>query len=298
MKESVFPKPLTVMFVSSVGAAVGAGIILYKSRSTIESQQFVDAPQFCVWLFLISLLTAFLAIAAAILWQSLRQLKEHFVGNRIEIALSSLIIGLLFVLPYFAVRLPDRFYVLVYHRLKMLLVTCLAFLVGFMAMVGILLVHAALRTTFKDIQPDEKHIVNFLRLREHLQRFLSILGSLVGLITLATGALRNVSISIEAATKTDFPPELVLAFGAYFTVILALAYIPTYTLLIAVGRQLCETFFPIPSLESESLAKWYSERKSLEDLLQIRVSVGQNFQTSMAIFAPLVSGILSVLMGG
>jgi hypothetical protein len=294
MQTLSFPKPFTVILMSLAGAAIGVSVVLFQARSTPESQQFVDAPQFYVWIFLLGLSTAVMVISVALMLKPLQELKPHWRGHKIEITLSSLLMCLLFVVPL-ASSVPESGSVLVYHRIKMTILLVMGIVVSLQALVGIWLVNVALRT-FQKTETPSKQIASFLRLREHLQRFLVILGTLVSLLTLSTGALRHTLVSARFVEEADFPVELVLVYGAYFTVLIALSYIPTYTFLIAVGRRICDALFPLSSLEAGSIGQWHSERKSLEALLHIQVGVGKSFGTGIAISAPLISGIISVLL--
>lgn len=298
MKASELPKPLTVILLGLAGGLSGAGAILFQARSTPESRELVEAPQFWLWFFLLALSAAVAIISGMLVLNSLRQLKEYLAGNRIEIAVSCLVVALMFLFATPTMSLPQRLHVLRYHRIKMLLLTGLNFLVALLAGVGIWLVHAALRTKLDKVEADSEQVEAFLQLRDHLQRLLSILGLLIGVGTLAAGSLRNLLISTGVAEKSDFPAELVLVYGAFFTVLVALIYVPTYALLVTVGRQICDAFFPFSSIEPESVAKWHSGRKSLEAILKVEVGVGQSFQTGVAVFAPLFSSLVSLLMSG
>jgi len=91
----------------------------------------------------------------------------------------------------------------------------------------------------------------------------------------------------------------VLLHGAYFTGLLALVYVPTYTRLLAAGDAILDSVFPVsaPDLELKKVAEWQSNRKSLEDLLQLRAGALDNLRASVSILAPLASGAISVLVG-
>jgi hypothetical protein len=163
------------------------------------------------------------------------------------------------------------------------------------AAVGIWLIRAGLRVVFNKIQPDEEHIQQYLRFRDQLQQFISILGTVIGLATLATGAARKGLIAWGASVEA-YPLTIVLVYGAYYTVIVALVYIPTYSSLVEIGRGLLEAFFPKSSPKSGNWTDMYAKRRDLEELLQLRTSVQHNLQSSVAVFAPLLSGILAALL--
>ena len=286
------PKPLAVMLSGAVGAAVGAGVLLLQPGE--QGQEFISAPQFKVWLFFIIALMAFVAVTVAPVLKSLRRLQEHFVSSRREIILSSLALALLCAFPsLFPAPFEER---LAYHRIRMGLLLGAGVIVALMAVGGIWLVRAALRDLASSAEPGEKHIQTFLRLREQLQFFLSVLGILVGGLTLATGALRNTLVATTPDLK-GFPPELVLVYGAYFTALVALIYAPTYIALVATGRKLVDDLWPMPPPRSDAWDDWYDRRKDLEELLQLQQGAVKNFQAGFAILAPLAGSIIAVLLG-
>lgn len=296
MRESISRKPFMVMLLGGVGAAVGACILLYDSGFPPESKRFVESPQFMVWAFLICVQTAFFAVVAAPVWISLRRLKDYFIGNRPEIVLSSLLFMLLFVVPFMIPRFLELGWrsPLAHHGLKIMVLAGFGFVIAFSVVVGIWLVHTALRTLLADSGSDEKQVASYLGLREQLLRFLTILGTMVGLVTLATGGLRNALLAMGTSAK-DFPSELVLVYGLYFTALLAVTYAPTYVTLTSVGRRLRDKLCEFPSPESGSWADWHSNRKSVEEMLKLQVGAKENYQSVAAILAPLAGSVLSIL---
>jgi len=292
MSESDASKPLVVMLSGAVGAAVGAGVLLLQPGE--QGQEFINAPQFKVWLFFIVALMAFVTVIAAPVLKSLRRLEAYFVSNRREIILSSLALALLCAIPsLFPASFEEK---LAYHRIRVGLLLGVGVVVALMAVGGIWLVRAALRDLASSAEPGEKHIQTFLRLREQLQFLLTVLGILVGGLTLATGALRNALVATTPDLK-GFPPELVLVYGAYFTALVALIYAPTYIALVATGRKLVDDLWPMPPPKSDAWDDWYDRRKDLEELLQLQQGAVKNFQAGFAILAPLAGSIIAVLLG-
>ena len=135
-----------------------------------------------------------------------------------------------------------------------------------------------------------------LGLQENLQWFMSVLGAMVALGTLATGALRNAVLAVEAVNPSEYPSVLVLIYGAYYTMLVALTYIPVYTSLQAAGKGLQDAFFPLPAPDAESWQSVYSKRKTLGEVLKLQVTGGQDLRASIAILSPLVSGIISTVL--
>ena len=115
-------------------------------------------------------------------------------------------------------------------------------IVALIAVAGIWDVRAALEATFREkltrpsglCTPSRRGSRSSSTCASHLQWFITLLGAMVALATLAKGALRQAFLA-TGGIAAEFPPEYVLLQGAYFTGLLALVYIPTYTILAAAG---------------------------------------------------------------
>ena len=287
----------TVMLLGTIGVVIGVAIILYPIVGlSNETQEFIKKPEFLIYLLLKCAQIAFFAIIAIPLYKSVIQLKKYFAGNKLEIAISLvLLLILLSTLPAgtsyyipFLYELP-----LPHLAIKVLIFSVSWLFICLLAATGVWLVYTGLRSSFKNIKPEEEYIQLYLRFREYLQQFLWIMGMMLGLIILAVGAMNRLHI----AMGRDYPLLFVLAYGASLTVILTLVYVPVYVSLVSVGRQVCDTFFKMPSIYSKSWTDVYSKRKKLEELLQLGITAGQNLRATVAILIPLLSGIISTLLG-
>ena len=78
-----------------------------------------------------------------------------------------------------------------------------------------------------------------------------------------------------------------------------MVYIPTYLILAAIGADLLESVYPItaPNLDWDHLARWQANRKSLEELLQLRSGAVDNLRASVSILAPVATSVVTVLLG-
>jgi hypothetical protein len=121
---------------------------------------------------------------------------------------------------------------------------------------------------------------------------------MVGLGTLTKGALRQAFLATGGNPKL-FPAEYVLIHGAYFSALLALVYVPTHALLAEVGDRLVDAVFPAlsPDLDLRKSAGWQTDRKALEDLLQVGTAATDDLRASLSILAPLATGVVSVWLG-
>jgi hypothetical protein len=292
-------KPFTVIGSAVLAAAIGAAIILYDAHTGTDSPKFVKTPQFTVWLFLIITQTAVFALVAVPLWKTLRELKRHLVEKWVEILMTSVVFAIVFGIP-FVIRSKPEFkfeFPLNHHHVKIGILGFIGFIIALSTAIGIWVVHVALRNIFMREEPGERHIVGFLQYRDYLQRFLSIAGAILGLTTLATGALRNALITY-GVDPTYFPSELVLGYGLYYSALLALTYAPTYASMIRVGRLIRDALCPLPSSDTQAWRDWYSNRRILDDMLKLQIGARESLPAGVAILAPLGGSVLSVLLGG
>ncbi len=295
MNKSVFPRPITAILLGVLGAAVGAAVMLFHAEATPESRSFIMMPGFYVWLFLLILTTSVLALSVPVVLKSLRELKGYFRANGLEILFSCIIMCLLYVIPLLP-KQPEGAGVLTYQRLKLDILLGLGLIVALLAMIGMWLVSAALRAEFQEVPVDPRPIGRFQTLRDLLQRFLYVLGLLISLVTLSNGAQRNALIAAGVIQESAVPIANILIWGAYYTAMVALSYIPTYLLLREVGQRICHAYFPVSSITPESLSEWHAGRKGLEALLNMGGGIGQNLQSGIVILSPLLSGIISILL--
>jgi len=271
-----------------------------------QNWEFIASPKAMVWIFFVAGQFAFWANIVEPLWRWRSQLRLDY-GLRqtraIRLKLAAAIV--FFALPgFFLVYIvPDSN--LAHHDPKMGLVNLIAMMVALIAVAGIWYVRAALEATFagkgpggRPVRSVQEGIAVLLDLRSYLQRFISLLGAMVALATLAKGALRQAFLA-TGGDPAKFPPEYVLLQGAYFTALLALVYIPTFTILAAIGTDLVDSTYPVtaPALDWDDLARWQTNRKSLEELLQLGSGAVHNLRASVSILAPVATSVVTVLLG-
>lgn len=130
-------------------------------------------------------------------------------------------------------------------------------------------------------------------LRVTLQQLLLVAGTVIGTATLAWGALR---LAVLASTPTaSFPPETPVLYGGFFTVVLAILYVPASTSLQRQARALVDACWPVPAAAKPD-ETWYRNRQNAETALGLNVSVRDSFQTGAAILAPLVTSVITVIL--
>jgi hypothetical protein len=148
------------------------------------------------------------------------------------------------------------------------------------------------------VQARKRQLLSDLLLaRTKLLALLSAVGALIGVSVLTTGALRNALLSVRPAggEMVEYPIEYVLINGLFYSALLAVIYIPAYFRLQDRSREYIDMVFPMPDEGHYSSAK-YADRDNLGKLLQIDATVGETLQTGLAIIAPLMATLLSVLL--
>lgn len=289
--------PLWSMLLAVAGFLVGVGIMSFDAWASARSRSFMDSFSGRFWILLIGAQTAFWAVVAIPLWSGLRRFRETFRqelrGSLLRIVLfAGIFLALLFAAPR-ATRLSiDN--PLVGHVWKINLLTAISALaIAIPALVGMFWVRV-LASSFDPKDEAERDSPRYLLLRDSLHRLLQLVGAVVALSTLGTGALRQALFANGRADAATFPPEGVLLWGAGATILVMLAYVPAYVTLRAAGQRLVMQLLPMPPLGTESWFAWNSKRKELNDFLQLDRNLGDQLQASIFILAPLLSAALSL----
>jgi hypothetical protein len=121
-------------------------------------------------------------------------------------------------------------------------------------------------------------ITELLRIRGHLQRFLTVLALVIGGNVLTLGALGT---ALNAATLPPIPPTILLVYGAAMTSLLAMVYVPAYLAWQARAGELRDELHPLPT-DGRPNHDWYIGRADLEGLLNLKVNAGAAFVTGLA----------------
>src|SRR5262249_34934116 len=146
-----------------------------------------------LWVALMCAQTGLWALALAWLVPEIRRFPSAYADeNRSEIVGSS--IAILAILVTLSVALPlthDVPNFLPGHKPKLGVLTMLGGLVGLVAARGIWVAHGGLRILARSDLADDESLTTFLRLQNAVHQFLGVLGAIVGLLVLSTGAHRR-----------------------------------------------------------------------------------------------------------
>jgi hypothetical protein len=138
---------------------------------------------------------------------------------------------------------------------------------------------------------------DLLLLRTKLLALLLTVGSVIGIMVLAVGALRLAVLAAKTADgKTiEYPIDTVVVNGLFYSALLALFYIPAYLSLQDRAREYLNVVFPAPA-EGYYDKNQYENRSNLESLLKVEATVQETLQTGIAIAAPLLGILVATLL--
>jgi hypothetical protein len=289
----------SVIVLATVGGLGGAAILFGDRRSwPATNARFTHNGSFLLWAFVIVVQAAIWPTAVAWIWPDLQRLRIHWRGNQREILES---LGLLAAATWAGVlggSLAEKFpSYLPHHTAKLLVLSGFGWLAGSVAATGIWLVHGALKEMLAR-SPQEGDLEELLDLRETLQRFLFVSGSIIGLAILGAGAERNmIAAFVGDSTKpTGFPIEFVLIYGCFFSAILALVYFPTQLTLTRTCRVVRDHYAPLPNPSDATWAAIWQKRTLLDDALSMKVGASGSFKAGVTILTPLLGSVTGLLL--
>jgi hypothetical protein len=144
------------------------------------------------------------------------------------------------------------------------------------------------------LQWDEQRaetVRQLIRLRTLSQRLLAAMSAAVSAVTVSTGTLR--AALLAEPHPPAYPVAAPLLLGLFFSIIVAASYLPAATTLQDLCGDFADKVSPIPA--GELSKDWSEQRQRVEKLLPTSDGVKDATQTSVAIIAPLVASLSSVL---
>lgn len=293
---SAWRHPAWLLLIGLGGFLVGVGILLIGYKGTDRSELFVHSSGFAVWAVVIGAQTAYWAVVSGPLWVELTAVwRQGSPGRSSTLALAVTLILILVVFPTVSIvaRAP---WPLWGHSGKIRALTIIGGLaVGVPALMGIALVQQQVNDQVAG-PVDKDDVPAALRARSQILRFLSVAGAVIGLAVLAAGALREATVPPGLVLADDFPAEAVLLYGAFFTGLLLLVYVPAHLALRRLGTRIRDTYFPLsqmPAPDDDAFRGWLDQRTHLETVLQLNVTPSQQLLASLFILAPLISAVLT-----
>jgi len=299
-------EPFVPLLLVIAGAALGFAVVFvdypFSDSWDGDARAFVGKAETLLWfLFLFGQVGLWLALQPAA-WRAFRAVPTGGRGTTTSFGL--IIVGGCIAVVVSLGFTVNREYPLPGHGAKLVVVTTLGLLAATPALLCVWRLHRVIAALTPDAngratligyadEQDAHPLTGLLRLRELLDSALVILGLIIGAAILSTGAFRHAVLAWDPAQ--EFPVEYVLLYGAFFTLLLALVYVPTYLRLQAAGRQIIAAYVPIDPGTAD-LAEAYEKRQKLTTLLRLDASVASSFVAGAAIVTPLVTSLLGVVL--
>ena len=164
----------------------------------------------------------------------------------------------------------------------------------------------------KDVNPNSflsqnelvtRLVGQYLSDHERLGFYLRSAGVIVSVITLFAGALRvfrdAVAQNLCAApvcVVSKSPVILTLLLGFYWSAVVGLFYGIGYFSLLRSGRELRDWLCPLKKVST--LEQDFERRRKIGDILLLNISYRQRLQNSVIILAPIIAGLVSILLSG
>lgn len=293
--------PLWVLVLVVLGAGIGIGLVLVGPSGDRGHQGFIRAPGFPLWLATIAVQTALWTVVAPTLWREIVDLHRATGPARSLLALPALLTAALVLLVFARPRPDGPDSPLWAHQPKMAVLTLVAAVgVGLPALHGIALVHDRVRRHRPGgLTPAD--LVVAVVAQDYIRRYLATAGTVIGLAVLAAGALRRAVLLYDPGGEqaAHVPAESVLLYGAFFTALLLVVYVPAHLSLQRLCLDLREFHFPIaqmPSPTSAAFKDWVEGRDRLDAMTHAQVTPLQQLQSGVFILTPLLSAVVAGLL--
>jgi hypothetical protein len=144
----------------------------------------------------------------------------------------------------------------------------------------------------------EEEVLWYQRRQAQLKRFLSLTSALLGVSMLSVGALRNlINASVAPSASAEMlPTTSVMSYGFYYSGLIASLYVPAHKTLKDVGQALAERLVWQSLGAHPTWKQRQEEQQAVRDHLGLQDSALQELQQGLAVFAPLLASISSLVL--
>jgi hypothetical protein len=187
-----------------------------------------------------------------------------------------------------------------HYRVQIGLASAIGALVALLAGVGLWLTNDQVRAIARpagDYTTDDIEV--FLALRADLQACLYALGLILSGAVVGAAAQRSATLATPG--HDPFGLDGVLLYGTYFTIVLAVAYLPVHATLLVVGKEIRDGMMPpmpaptVAGAVNPDWEAWVTRYGSLGDLLELGVGANASLQAGVLILSPLLGALISFL---
>ncbi len=334
---------------AALAVVVTVVLVLWEAHSDAESAAFISTPQFVLWLLLLCAQAAIWVGAApfvaATMRKRYRDLRQRGALSKTSLFAIAGAVGTLLVLVVFSIgarrldiyedvataRIPnDDQWPLSGHQPKMFVLVGIGLVIGLAAVAAMWLTTIGFHELARTRRPSGTSVQHFLALRTELTTLLAVAGTLIGLATLSSGALREAVLAEEVRTahreaapaclserlsdaeskpaevhrrlvrvecgELAFDARYVVAYGLLFTGVLGLAFAPSFLAMRRAGERMRDRTFPLPRPHAPTFDDMVRRRAAFDALLETSLSATATFKAGVAIFTPLAASLVSTVL--
>lgn len=291
--EKIFNQRIYIVLLGAlIGGIVGAVIMLYGD----SIRDIVNNNYLFIWFFINIFTFSLYLILGIFSWKKAVSYRKYF-GKEIIFAATITCLLILFPDTFISVLYPDIIPIITDLSLKILIIIITGVLsVGLPTLLIIWSIQIRLREKLTQTHFSNLSIHQYIRLHNELTFTTLALGLMIGLLVLAAASLRKAHLEAHYIAVSDYPIEFVLLYGAYFTFLLMLIYVPVFLSLNAAGHRICQTLFPIHLTNTDTWATQVSNHEKCQKLLYLKLNPLQNWLKQLAILAPILGSIIAALL--
>jgi hypothetical protein len=281
-----------------------AALILVMLRAgsghTAESLRFSMRPEFRAWTWTYAAYAASAVTVGLATFPPFRDLATRTGRRETIVAVTTWALAVVLITLFEPGELSAHSPLwLQYVRVKAGNMICGVFSLPVVA--GLLLIHKRLCALRREIPPKLAEsqagavIVELLWLRAALLRFLVGFGVLISVGVLAVGVLRGALLA-DGVPVDQIPLISLLVYGAYYTGLAGLLFIPAYVAWQGQVLDLRDSLYPVP-LDGRPSREWHQNRGDFDTLLSAKATPGSLFTAAFGLLAPLGSSVVAALAG-
>ncbi len=149
------------------------------------------------------------------------------------------------------------------------------------------LISAVWEAEFASSQPQVEKVPRYVERREDVLRLLFLAAAVLALGTIAGAALRN---AVNTDRQSDyFAEEYVIIYGAVYSLLLLVAYVPVYTNFFSTGVKIRDILCGKPPASATEFKPWKETRDAINETLGLTLNGAAALGPPLAAMLPVLS---------
>lgn len=263
------------------------------------SGRFTAEPAYDIWRTLLGVTVAVWLLMSVALWMSLRVLFRPLLGRALVVAVAAWLLTVLGMLVFLGSHQGQPQNPLHGADWKMPLAVLVVLVSATPIPVGLWFCHAwLLEARRNDVQrAGAPHLsVRMLRdTRAFIDAALRAASLGIVAVVVTTGALRNAMLDARAVPRSEWPASLLLLYGAFFTVIFALVFVPAHLQWGNAVQALTDRLVAVTD-DAASQEDWHERRERLVAAMGADQGLQSKAASAFGITAPLLTSAVAAFV--